>query len=161
MKYMSQIYKYFAFMMIILSTQLFANSATVVDGFQVHGLDMFKAKRISVYYVSARPATLETPGQIAKVRKVMKGPLTFTISNNGSVSIPEVMVPRDGWTNFNHVIFVIHGQAKHALRNVDGTYPDILDTENQVPVKTENSDYLYRKSVIYDAATFSGNLKLF
>jgi len=91
----------------------------------------------------------------------MKGPLTFSISQNGSVSIPEVLVPRDGWTNFNHVIFVIHGQAKHALRNVDGTYPDILDTENEVPVKTENADYLYRKSVIYDAATFSGSLKLF
>jgi len=161
MKLMSHIYKFFTILIILSSVQVFADSATVVDGFQVNGLDMFKGKRISVYYVSARPATLETPGQIAKVRKVMKGPLTFSISQNGSVSIPEDLVPRDGWTNFNHVIFVIHGQAKHALRNVDGTYPDILDTENEVPVKTENADYLYRKSVIYDAATFSGSLKLF
>lgn len=161
MKLMSQIYKYFAFILILSSTHLFASSATQVDAFQVHGLDMFKGKRISVYYVSARPATLETPGQIAKVRKVMKGPLTFTISQNGTVNVPEVQVPRDGWTNFNHVIFVIHGQAKHALRNVDGTYPDILDTENEVPVKAENADYLYRKSVMFDYSLFANSLKLF
>lgn len=161
MKLMSHMYKLFALIMIIASAQAFASAETTVDSFQVVGLEMFKGKRISVYYVSARPATLETPGQIAKVRKVMKGPLTFTISNGGSVRFPEVQVPRDGWTNFNHVIFVIHGQAKHALRNVDGTYPDILDTENEVPVKTENADYLYRKSVLYDATQFSGTLRLF
>tara|TARA_R110002049_G_scaffold233316_3_gene406656 strand:+ start:157 stop:642 length:486 start_codon:yes stop_codon:yes gene_type:complete len=161
MKLMSQMKKLFLLMIVLASANIFAGVNTDVAGFNVSGLDMFVGKHVSVYYVSARPATLQTPGQIAKVRKVLKGPLSFKINSNGMISVPDVSVPRDGWTNFNHVIFVVHAQAKHALRNVDGTYPEILDVENAVPVKTENAQYLYRKSVEYSPSTFAGTLKLF
>lgn len=156
MNKMSRIYTFIFTLLIMSSSFVNAASDVRVDGFVVKGLDLFKGKRISVYYVSARPATLETPGQIAKVRKVLKGPLTFTIGRNGEVSIPEAEVPRDGWTTFNHIIFVVHGQAKHSLRNVDGTFPDILDTENQVPNKSGYDDFLYRKSILYSRGNFSG-----
>ncbi len=161
MKLLSQMKKILILALMLVSSHAWADVNTDVKAFNVTGLDMFVGKRVSVYYVSARPATLQTPGQIAKVRKILKGPLTYTISSDGTVAVPEAFVPRDGWTTFNHVIFVIHAQAKHALRNVDGTYPDILDVENVVPIKAENAQYLYRKSVQYSPSTFLGDLKLF
>ena len=125
-------------------------------GIVVKGLEGFKGKRLSVYYVSARPATLETPGQIARVRKILKGPLVFVINDRGEVQIPATAVQRDGWTNFNHLIFVIHAQSKHALRNVDGTIPEALDTENAVPFKVEHAQFLFRKSMEYKSVIESG-----
>ena len=130
--------------------------------FVVRGLEAFKGKRLSLYYVSARPATLETPGQIAKVRKIMKGPLTYQINYQGEVNVDAVEVPRDGWTNFNHIIFVVHGQAKHSLQNVDGSIPEVLDSTNAVPFKTEYAEFLYRKSLEYKPDLLSdGSVKLY
>lgn len=159
MKMLSQILKLTFISFMLVSSVAQARSSIVARSFSVVGLEAFKGKRLSVFYVSARPATLETPGQIARVRKVMKGPLTFVINHNGEVDIPETEVPRDGWANFNHLIFVIHAQPKHALQNVDGSMPEFLDSENIVPFKTETAQYLFRKSV--DLSNLKDPLNLF
>lgn len=159
MKTLSQIFKFVFISLLLVSSVAQARSMITARSFTVVGLEGFKGKRLSVFYVSARPATLETPGQIAKVRKVMKGPLTFTINHNGEVEVPQVDVPRDGWANFNHLIFVIHAQPKHSLQNVDGSMPDILDTQNAVPFKTENAQFLFRKSV--DTNSLKDTISLF
>jgi hypothetical protein len=133
-----------------------------VDAFRVEGLEGFKGRRLSVFYVSARPATLATPGQIAKVRKILKGPFTHVVTADGHVELPAVQVPRDGWTNFSHVIFVVHTQARYALQNVDQTIPEAVDTENAVPFKTEFADFLYRKSIdANELKRSSGVLRLY
>lgn len=143
---MRTLYKITFFVLFAFSSHIHA-AGIEVEAFRIEGLEGFKGKKLSVLYVSARPASLGTPGQIAKVRKILKGPLTFTIDQNGEVSIPAVEVPRDGWSNFNHLIFIVHAQARYSLQNVDGTLPDVLDNENAVPFKTEYSDFLFRKSI--------------
>lgn len=149
MKKLSQILLFSFLSLIVFAETAKANSTVDARAIVVKGLEGFKGKRLSVYYVSARPATLETPGQIARVRKILKGPLAFVINDRGEVQIPATSVQRDGWTNFNHLIFVIHAQSKHALRNVDGTVPEALDRENAVPFKTEYAQFLFRKSLEY------------
>lgn len=147
MKMLSRIFKIGFIFTLFLMTLAQARSIVSARGFSVVGLENFSGKKLSVFYVSARPATLEISGQIARVRKVLKGPLTYVINNNGEVSIPDTDVPRDGWTNFNHLIFVVHAQPKHALLNVDGSLPDQLDQENAVPFNQENAQFLLRKSL--------------
>ncbi|MBH48456.1 MAG: hypothetical protein CME71_09845 [Halobacteriovorax sp.] len=160
MKKMSQICS--LIFVLIFSSFAFAAGEIEVDSFRVTGLSAFKGKRLSVYYVSARPATLETPGQIAKVRKILKGPLTYSIDANGVAQVDSVSVPRDGWTTFNHLIFVVHAQTKHSLQNVDGSLPEVLDTDNEVPFKSEHAGFLYRKSMLFDRAQIArGEIKLF
>tara|TARA_R110000868_G_scaffold90968_6_gene252139 strand:- start:8649 stop:9131 length:483 start_codon:yes stop_codon:yes gene_type:complete len=160
MKNMSQIASFI--IVLIFSSFAFGAGEIEVDGFNVTGLSAFKGKQLSVYYVSARPATLETPGQIAKVRKILKGPLTYTIDSNGIAKIDSTSVPRDGWTTFNHLIFVVHAQSKHSLQNVDGSMPEIIDSENEVPFKYEHLNFLYRKSILFDRSEIAkGEIKLF
>lgn len=148
---------------IIASTaqMVFANITTPVRSFEVLGLNAYKGKNLSVYYVSARPATLETNGQIAKVRKILKGPLTFKIASDGTVKIPATDVPREGWSTFNHLIFVIHAQKSYFLRNVDGTIPEVLDKENEVMQKSEHAPFLFRKSMEFHRSFGEKSIRLY
>lgn len=162
MKKLSQIILFSFLSLIVFAQVAKANSTVDARAMVIKGLEGFKGKRLSIYYVSARPATLETPGQIARVRKILKGPLVFKINDQGEVQVPAAAVLRDGWTNFNHLIFVIHAQSKHALRNVDGTIPEALDTENAVPFKTEHAQFLFRKSIEYKSVIQSdGEITLY
>lgn len=146
-----------------LSLLNFAQAAdSQVESFRIEGLEGFAGKNLSVLYVSARPASIATPGQIAKVRKILKGPITLRISDQGEVVVPEAQVPRDGWSSFNHILFVVHAQSQYSLQNADGTLPDVFDQDHAVPFKTEYSQFLYRKSLEINRLDLSsGALRLY
>lgn len=92
-------------------------AATKVEAFSVRGLENYRGDHLSLYYVSGRPAGLGTSGQELHVNKVLKGPTKYKISSDGVVNIKAANVPRDGWTSFNFVVFVVHAQSTHALTN--------------------------------------------
>lgn len=95
----------------------FSAQATTVESFTLTGLDEYRGLNVSLYYVSGRPAGLGTVGQEIHANKVLFGPQRFAVPANGSVSVPKVEVPRDGFTTFNFLIIVVHQQAQHALTN--------------------------------------------
>lgn len=120
--------------------------------FTVSGLQRFNGLSLSVYYVSGRPASLGTPGQEIHVNKVMSGPHVYRISGD-QVSIGKVNVPRDGWTSFNYVIFVVHQQASHALTNLSWSNGGI----NREPVRYHDDSV----NVSYTNSTQSYVLKAY
>lgn len=105
--------------LIFLLISFSANAGTKVGAFSVRGLEKYSGANLSLYYVSGRPAGLGTSGQEIHVNKVLKGPVKYRISSDGVVSIKAVDVPRDGWTSYNYLIFVVHSQSTHALTNPD------------------------------------------
>lgn len=105
------------FVLMLLSFSV--SAGTKVGAFSVRGLEKYSGANLSLYYVSGRPAGLRTSGQEIHVNKVLKGPVKYSISEDGVVNIKAVDVPRDGWTSFNYLIFVVHSQSVHALTNPD------------------------------------------
>lgn len=105
--------------LIFLLLSLSAQAGTKVGAFSARGLEKYSGANLSLYYVSGRPARLGTSGQEIQVNKVLKGPIKYKVSGNGVVKIKPVDVPRDGWTSFNYLIFVVHAQPTHALTNTD------------------------------------------
>lgn len=102
-----------------LCMSLQAVAGTKVGSFSVRGLEKYSGANLSLYYVSGRPARLGTSGQEIHVNKVLKGPVKYKISRDGVVYVRGVNVPRDGWTSYNYLIFVVHAQPEHALTNPD------------------------------------------
>ena len=134
------------FVTFIVFSHLLQASELQMNSFRVENLDLFKGSNLSVYYVSARPASLGLSGQLPKVRKVFKGPLTVKINSNGDAQVPEVSFSRNGWTIFNYVVFVIHKEDKYAFRNADGSKPVFLDTQAKVPYKMKYARFKVKKA---------------
>ena len=105
--------------LVLLLLTLTAQAGTQVGAFSVRGLEKYSGANLSLYYVSGRPAGLGTNGQEIHVNKVLEGPKKYRISGDGVVTLKSVNVPRDGWTSYNYLIFVVHSQPTHALTNPD------------------------------------------
>jgi|GEM_PF-4874722 hypothetical protein len=116
---MKTIYKTVCSGLVLLLLTLTAQAGTQVGAFSVRGLEKYSGAKLSLYYVSGRPAGLGTNGQEIHVNKVLKGPEKYRITGDGVVAIKSVNVPRDGWTSYNYLIFVVHTQPAHALTNPD------------------------------------------
>jgi hypothetical protein len=136
-------------LMMIASLSAFADNN--IDSYEVSGLRAYAGQKLSIYYVSGRPAGLGTPGQEISVNKVMAGPQTYTISSNGTVQTQRIVVPRDGWTSYNYVIFVVHRQPVHALTNIDWRAGNIvreevryLDESIVVDYSVQNQSFVFK-----------------
>lgn len=126
-----------------------AQAGTRVESFEVSGLFDYSGKYLSIFFVSGRPASIGTVGQEVNVNKVMSGPHTFRIPGNGTVSVPEVSVPREGWSSYNYAIFVVHEQARHALSNLTWSGGSVAREQvryhtaaDEVPFTEANQAYL-------------------
>jgi|GEM_PF-5056956 len=99
----------------------------IIGEFQVAGLDYYRGLQMTLFYVSAREASIRTAGARPRVRQVLKVEGPFDIVGNGTrISIPDTIVQRQGVIACNYVLVVVHSPYldKAGIRNLDGSIPE-------------------------------------
>jgi hypothetical protein len=126
---------------ILLSLQLRAETVNV-SSFEFKAGPGLNGSYISLFYVSARPASFGTSGQQLKVFKILKGPKMVKILNNGAL-IENVEVLRSHAGNiFNYVVYYIHPRPTFGIKNLDGTIPRHIEDPYYRDIVTGNNTYL-------------------
>jgi hypothetical protein len=92
---------------------------------KVTGLSEFTNKKLSVFYVSGRPAGIGTQGSKIITNKIWNSRDAISISDDGIARIPETIVENKYGIAFNYVLFVVHdeNQLSYKIKNADETCP--------------------------------------
>jgi hypothetical protein len=93
---------------------------SVIDPIALKGMGDFRGKSVTMFHLSARPATLGM-GRLV-IKSVKRAPVRAEINARGEARFPKTVVEAGGFDAFNYLMFVVHepSQANVYVKNSDG-----------------------------------------
>ena len=100
-----------------------ADTTSEVAAIRITNLRAQPGRYLHVFYVSARPAGIDTPGAELKVRAILKPLDRIAIPPTGTIDLAATSVPKSGFMSFNYLVLAITGPQPSRLfmRNTDNS----------------------------------------